>query len=151
LNTSRLLGVGILFSLILSARAGQAKGDLEKLQGTWKVLAANEAGKTLPPSRVKGSKLVVAGSTMKVHEQDKVREMTFILRPTQEPAEIDMTISPGKEKGGTAAGIYSLEGDLLKICFALPGKTRPTTFTPIPGSGEMLFVLKRMSSSAGEK
>jgi uncharacterized protein (TIGR03067 family) len=151
LNTCRLLGIGVLLSLALSAGAGQENRDLEKLQGTWKVLAANEAGKTLPPSRVKASRLVVTGNTMKVHEPEKVREMTFVLRPTKEPAEIDMAISQNKGKGDTAAGIYLLEGDLLKICFALPGKARPTNFTPAPGSGEMLFVLKRMPSKSGEK
>jgi len=120
-----------------------ARTDQQKLQGTWNVLAGNEGGKTLLPSRVKGAKMVVAGNTLKVFEQDKQRQMTFTLRPTQELRAIDMTITEGKRKGETSQGIYALDGDMLKICFALPGKVRPANFIPAQGSGEMLFVLKR--------
>jgi uncharacterized protein (TIGR03067 family) len=139
-----LLCAAVPLVLIAYATAEDAaRSDQQKLQGTWKVLAGNEGGKTLPPSRVKGTKMVVKANEIKVEEQDKQRVMTFTLDPAKEPRAIDLTIHEGKPKGEPCQGIYALEGDMLKICFALPGKIRPGNFTPVPGSGEMLFVLKR--------
>ena len=41
-------------------------------------------------------------------------------------------------------GIYELEGDTFKVCFAAPGKAdRPTEFKSAAGSGHRLLVLKR--------
>ena len=36
-----------------------------------------------------------------------------------------------------------LEGETLKLCYALPGRERPKTFTTAEGSGTHLFVLNR--------
>jgi uncharacterized protein (TIGR03067 family) len=137
-----LLSMVLGFSAVALA-GGDAAGERKKLQGTWKIVAGNEAGKTLPPARVKGTKMVVAGDNMAVYEQDTKRDMTFKLDPTKDPKTINMTITQGKGKGETSLGIYALEGDTLKIAFALPGKARPTNFTPQQGSSEMLFVMKR--------
>jgi uncharacterized protein (TIGR03067 family) len=137
------LCVSLALGVVEHALADDASKDQQQLQGTWKVLAGNEGGKTLPPPRAKGSKVVVSGNHITVYEEEKKREMTFKLDPTKEPRTIDLTLTEGKDKGETSPGIYALEGELLKIAFALPGKARPTTFTPKQGSQEMLFVLKR--------
>jgi uncharacterized protein (TIGR03067 family) len=118
--------------------------DQKGLQGTWKILAGNEGGKTLPPARVRGSKVIVTGNTMKVYEQDKQREMTFTLDATTEPKTIDMTTVDGKKQGPIARGVYALDGNTLKICFAAPGRPRPASLLPRQGSAEMLFVMKRV-------
>jgi uncharacterized protein (TIGR03067 family) len=126
---------------VIAGDAGQS--EQQKLQGTWRILAGNEGGRTLPPARVKGSKMVVAGNLMTVYEAEKKRGMTFKLDPTKDPRIVDLKLTEGPQKGETAQGIYALDGDTLKISFALPGKSRPTSFTPKPGSQEMLFVMKR--------
>ncbi len=40
-------------------------------------------------------------------------------------------------------GIYELEGDRYKVCFAPPGKARPDDFTSKPGTGYILQVWQR--------
>jgi uncharacterized protein (TIGR03067 family) len=145
MRASSLLCAAIALMLPNDAVAGDAaKADQRSLQGTWKVLAGNDSGKTLPPPRVKGAKMVVTGNAMKVYERDTQREMTFALEAAREPKTIDLTLSAGTDKGQLSRGIYALEGDTLKICFAPPGKARPVSFLPSQGSGEMLFVLKRV-------
>ncbi len=134
----------ILFlSALAAARAQNPGEDQQKLQGTWKILAGNESGKTMLPSRVKGSKMIVAGNKIKVQEQEKELTLTYTMDPAKHPRAIDLTMESGKRKGEMSRGIYTFEGGLLKICFAGPGKVRPSSFTPAPGSGERLFVLKR--------
>jgi hypothetical protein len=53
----------------------------------------------------------------------------------------------GKDGNGkplSMVGIYELDGDALKICFAKPGtKDRPTSFQAKPKSGESLIVYER--------
>ena len=137
-----LLSFAMALMLVVGAGAGDATtADQKSLQGTWKVLAGNEGGKTLPPPRVRGSKLVVNGNTMKVYEQEKQREMRFALDATKEPKTIDLAMADGK--GPICRGVYALDGNTLKICFSPPGKARPASLLPSVGSGEMLFVMKR--------
>jgi len=40
-------------------------------------------------------------------------------------------------------GIYELEGDGYRVCFALVGKPRPSEFTSKSGSGTILQVWER--------
>ena len=49
----------------------------------------------------------------------------------------------GPEKGKTYPGIVKVERDLQTVCFAPPGKQRPTAFESKPGSGNLLQVWKR--------
>jgi uncharacterized protein (TIGR03067 family) len=132
--------MGLLFGMAAGDPAGT---DLQTLQGTWIVLAGNEGGKTLPPPRVKGSKMLVKNNTMKVYEQEKELEMSFRLDAAKEPKAIDLTITGGKRKGEVSRGVYAIDGDMLKICFAPQGSPRPSNFLPRQGSTEMLFVLRR--------
>jgi uncharacterized protein (TIGR03067 family) len=64
----------------------------------------------------------------------------YVVRPTTNPAEIDIiTID------GTSLGIYRLRGDVLEICWACPGTERPTKFTDNePSSSLVLSTFKRV-------
>ena len=61
--------------------------------------------------------------------------------PTRPP--IDCTLSEGANKGKMQLGIYELDGDTVKFCFAAPGKDRPTDFTTKPGDTRVLSVWKK--------
>ncbi|WP_020469455.1 TIGR03067 domain-containing protein [Zavarzinella formosa] len=56
---------------------------------------------------------------------------------------VDLMPSDGTYKGKTLLGIYSLEGDTLKICFAEPGKDRPAKLESAEDSGVTLAVHKK--------
>jgi uncharacterized protein (TIGR03067 family) len=70
----------------------------------------------------------------------KAETMTFKLDPTQKPKTIDLTHA-GEKK---SRGIYRLEGDRLKICYAVNAKKRPAEFQTKVGAQQFLFVLKRV-------
>jgi uncharacterized protein (TIGR03067 family) len=121
-----------------------ANADREKLVGDWTVLSGQENGKALPAEKVKGKRVVITKDTITVHEENnQKRVMSYKLDATANPKQIDMTTTEGSDKGKTSHGIYALEGDSLKICFAQPGHERPKDFTTKEGSNDMMFVMKR--------
>ena len=61
---------------------------------------------------------------------------------------IDMLLTSGQARGRTVKGILDVDGDILRICYALPGTPRPTTFNSRPGSGNRLLVLRRVQTAA---
>ncbi len=67
--------------------------------------------------------------------------MTFKIDPAKKPKEIDITHPAVKD--GTVEGIYSLEGESLKMCYGKKDKDRPAKFSTKAGDRGVLFVLKR--------
>jgi uncharacterized protein (TIGR03067 family) len=73
----------------------------------------------------------------------KAKGGTFTLNPTATPKTIDMVPADGPNQGKMFRGIYQLEGDELKACFAFPGKERPKTFLTEANSGLVLEFWRR--------
>jgi uncharacterized protein (TIGR03067 family) len=64
--------------------------------------------------------------------------------PTQTPRTIDIEVMAGAHQGVVYLGIYELDGDRLRICFALPDQPlRPTDFSAAKGSRRALAVFAR--------
>jgi uncharacterized protein (TIGR03067 family) len=124
--------------------AANAGTEQDRLVGNWTTVSGQEDGKALPAEKVKGSRVVIAKDHMTVHEENnQKRVLTYKLNAGATPRQIDMTTTEGSDKGKTSLGIYSLQGETLKICFAQPGQDRPKDFTTKEGSKSMMFVLKR--------
>jgi len=116
--------------------------DLDKMQGTWNLVSAMEDGTALPEDEVKQTTIVVKGEIFRfpgLAEDATARAGTFKLDAAKNPKEMDTT-SDEKE---VSLGIYELEPDSYKVCFAPPGKPRPTNFSSQPGSGRILQVWER--------
>jgi uncharacterized protein (TIGR03067 family) len=122
----------------LIAGADAPKKDKDRLQGTWIASAAEDSGKKMPAKVLDKLKIVVEGNKMTFFPSE--RDLTFTLDPSQKPRQITLTESKGKP----LEGIYSLEGDTLKLCLpSMPGAKRPTNLATKVGDGFKLLVLKR--------
>lgn len=107
--------------------AADTKADLEAFQGKWVLKSSEKDGKTLPT----GSVRVVTGSNYVIEKDGKaVAKGTLKLDASTTPRAIDVT----REGGKAMLGIYSLDGDEQKICYAPEGKARPTEFTSKDGN-----------------
>jgi RNA polymerase sigma-70 factor (ECF subfamily) len=115
-----------------------AKTDLERLAGAWAAVSGEADGQQLPSEAVSSYRLVFDKDKVTVHVARDGKEGTFKLDPTATPKTMDLTLD-----GGTGLGIYSLEGDVLKICFTESGNARPTEFVTKEGSRQVLLTLRR--------
>jgi uncharacterized protein (TIGR03067 family) len=131
-----LLPAALAAGLLVAADAKDdaAKKDMDALQGKWQLVSLERDGKSVdvPKDAVR----VVKGDKYTINPRPGVTiEGTFKIDPTTKPKQVDATASAGPNKGKTMMGIYEIDGDTLKICYALPGKDRPTEFGSKEGSG----------------
>lgn len=149
LRRSLALGLVCLLAGGLSARADDAKKDQEKelkdLEGTWKVVSREVDGKKTTDEEVKKLSLNIGagGKAVLLSEGMAVAKADLTVYPAKKPKEIDLLIAEGENKGKTARGIYELGADKFRVCYAPPGKDRPTDFSSKPGSGNTLTSFKR--------
>jgi len=66
------------------------------------------------------------------------------LDPSKKPKTIDYLMTDGFTKGQRQLGIYEVEGDTFKSCFAKPGAERPADFSSRPGDGRTVSAWKRV-------
>jgi uncharacterized protein (TIGR03067 family) len=68
---------------------------------------------------------------------------TFKIDASKSPIALDMMPKGGNYDGKTLLGIVKVEGDVMTIAFAEPGKDRPAKFESAAGSGVVVAVCKR--------
>lgn len=146
MNSIALLALALLAAD--PARDDAAKADLNSLQGTWVLVSAVRDGKPSTEDDVKRTKIVFTGDRFQFpKEVDDATSQRGTIRvdPTKRPRQMDSTSPTGE----VSQGIYEISGDDYKVCFAPPGKPRPTGFASEPGSG-FLLQLWRRSKPASE-
>jgi uncharacterized protein (TIGR03067 family) len=138
------------------------KPDAELIQGDWEVVAVEAGGKATPAEKIKGQKLSIGADKVTFKQPQrgsgKERFVTFTLpykidaakQPKWFDTEAVEETRPSADDGGmeetighpARKGIYVLEGDTLRICWAISEK-RPTEFETTEGSKMQILVLKR--------
>ena len=123
-----------------------AKSDLEKLQGTWQMIAFEMDGRSIPPG---SASIVIKGNKFTSLSMGAQYEGTMVVDSTSKPKTFDVKFNKGPHKGETSLGIYELRGKTWKICIGLTGVKRPTKFAAEPGTGHALETLTRALAVAG--
>jgi len=136
-----------------------------KIHGTWVAVEYDQNGIKPPDAitakmkvAIKGDKLTIGprivaeykpvlSSDKKVEvvfsiDGNKSEEVTYKLEPDK--GRIDLIWKGARGETKTTKGVYLLEDDSLKICFALDGKNRPKKFPEAPTTGLVRMVLKRV-------
>jgi len=113
------------------------------LQGKWNVTAGEQGGERLGATDLKDATVTIDGNRLRVRKSGRDEEMTFTVKEGGNKGDIDFTITKGPDKGKTSKGIYSLEGETLRITIAAPGEERPKEFTTAKDTKQMGWTLKR--------
>jgi RNA polymerase sigma factor (sigma-70 family) len=134
------------------AAADKGKDDKEAIRGAWQVIGLETGGKDAPDNDetklIKSGKCVITADKMTSTVGPAEHVTSYKLDPTKKPKEIDVTPQDGpeNEKGKVIPAVYSLEGDVLKVCFPSPkNPTRPTEVATKEGGDAMLLILKRQA------
>ena len=136
------MAAGVPGALAAADDAAKVKAELKKFQGTWVDIYAEKAGKE--QEQVGDHQLKFDGETFSVADHGHVEEKgTFKLDPSKNPKEIDLRLRDRNDEERTALGIYTWDGENLKLCLGQPGTAaRPKDFTTTPEGG-FLVVVKR--------
>lgn len=138
----------LLLTLAVTASFGMARAgdngakEVKRLAGTWLGTAAEESGEKV--QRAGDLKVVFSNMELTFTDGKKtVMKGTFTVDTTGKPKAIDLKIASGQFEGQTVKGVYDLDGDVLKICFALPGLGRPKAVATTPGDGAVFLACQR--------
>jgi uncharacterized protein (TIGR03067 family) len=139
--------VSLTAVLILVGAGGAqdaAKKEMPQLEGEWSMVSGQANGQAMPLELAKtGKRHAKDGVTTIFMDGQVYLKAKFSIDPTKKPKAIDYAMTEGPTKGKTHLGIYELDGDTVKFCFAAPGGERPTDFTAREGSQRTLSVWKR--------
>ena len=138
-----LLSLGLLVGVFGFSAADDKK---DPTAGKWVVESVTRDGKA--SDALKGAVREHAGGkyTLTPAKDSKAQPTTgtYTLDTTKTPVAIDMMPKGGTYDGKTLLGIVKADGDTLTICFAEPGKDRPTKFESAAGSGLVLVTQKKV-------
>lgn len=123
--------------------ADDPKDELKKLEGNWTMVSGEKDGKNVAEQTIKTAKIVFNGDQHDVKVGDDIFKGTHKIDLSKKPKAIDATDTEGPFKGKTVYGIYELDGDTFKVCFAKPGEDRPKEFSSKSGTGHILHVWKK--------
>lgn len=151
----RIFLAAILFSISALALADDAKKQaitraMETFTGTWEIAAVKPEGATKDARRLVFNK---DGTYAAVNKGGKeLWAGTFEIDPTATPKVWDHRSNDAKKTGTDVLGIYTLEGDDLKVSCVVgnwkgkewTGKARPKGFDP--KDADVVIELKRVKS-----
>jgi uncharacterized protein (TIGR03067 family) len=98
-----------------------AQAELKNLQGTWRVVRAENKGEDVL-AKLGYEQFTVEGNTMRMVRNGEERKSTFEIDPSHDPKWITFTTPAGKQ----IPGIYELKGDSWKTLSS--GRGRPANF-----------------------
>ena len=125
-----------------------AKKDLEKMQGTWKVEKVVVDGKEKSAEERAKISVSIEKNVYTIQDGDHTFVAEFTIDPSTKPAEFNVlpkiqATTKDPNAGKTRRGIYELSGDTLTICWAREGGERPKTFESKSETKTVLFELKK--------
>jgi len=135
--------VALMIAVVVSpiARGDATPDDWKILAGTWKVDGATLNGDDATAA-LKAAVLTI--------EQGKYKLLlgntdsgTLTIDPDKKPRSMTITGTEGPNKGKTFPAIYEIDGDSLKICYALNGKEAPKEFKSTAENKTLLVTYKR--------
>jgi uncharacterized protein (TIGR03067 family) len=121
------------------------KKELARFQGTWQLEHLEENGKKSSGAALKGRSLFFGRDTFLFRLENNLIQLGMLkIDPTKSPKTFNAVVMRGPQKGDALLGIYTLEGDTLKVCLSLDGDERPKEFSAPEKSGRALMTCKRI-------
>jgi uncharacterized protein (TIGR03067 family) len=116
---------------------------MSELDGIWMCESATVNGRKLDDATAKSLKLTLDGEQYKTERGDQiVFDSSYSVDTSVNPPHINM-LGIGELAGKIGKGIYQIAQDRLTLCYTMPEKDRPTSFSSEEGSEAYLMVWRR--------
>jgi uncharacterized protein (TIGR03067 family) len=123
--------------------AADPPADAKAIQGTWSPIKAELGGQPQPDAILKTISLKLTDGKYEVFVGNAPDNGTYTVDSSTTPKSITVTGTDGPNRGRTFPSIYELDGDMLRICYDLSGKKRPTEFKSLPDTKLYLVTYAR--------
>ena len=121
--------------------------ELAKLEGEWAMIYGGRDGAMFPEGLIESGKRSQVADLVTVSIGGQaILKATISVDASTKPNSTNYSIISGPNKGKQQHGIYEINGNMLRVCFANPGKDRPTQFTTMEGDERTFTVWKRVMS-----
>jgi uncharacterized protein (TIGR03067 family) len=124
------------------AKEAAIRKEKKNLIGTWKAVSCEAGGEKVPEKILKGEVVrwrITENSVEWTVEKEQMGKDKYSLDPTTKPKRIDLMDKEGRH----TPGIYSLDGDTLKVCLNEASKERPKEFASKLNTHLSVWVFKR--------
>src|SRR5262249_25613674 len=133
---NRRFGLMILLAVVPVVAGDDKPAVTPTIRGKWEVSAATFNGTAF--AHQKGRILEFDEHVVATYDGELPGRVTpYSADLTTDPKRIDLNTEAGENK---ALGIYALDKDELRICYAEPGAGRPAKFESKPGDRVFLLV-----------
>lgn len=146
-------------SLALAAFASTSSAEEKaasdsRLLGVFKIVGGEKSGEKIPGEQLQDVTVRIAENALTTFDRDKkqIYAATYKLDKSQKPWKIALTatLAPEANTGqvgeknadAKSEGLISVEGDTVKLIYALPGGDAPKDFKT--AAEQQLFILKRI-------
>jgi len=120
--------------------------ELARLQGVWQPIRLERKGEFVEDAFRPAARIVIHKSTLLLQVDHRtLLELHFRIDTGRSPKVIDLTCCAEETRGQVLRGIYSLNGDLLTLCWPLAADAdRPRILLDAPDKDHATFTLRRM-------
>jgi uncharacterized protein (TIGR03067 family) len=133
----------MILTTALRTFAAEPLADTKAVQGSWKPVKAELAGKPMPEAVIKTISLKLDSGKYEVFVGEHPDRGTYTVDSSSKPKSMTVTGTEGPNQGKTFPAIYELNGDTLRICYDLSGAKRPTEFKTVVGTKLYLVTYQR--------
>lgn len=132
----------LLVFLAPDAPDATARKDIERLDGVWKITAAEYKGKKLDKAPIEQVVFAAGKAGEEAARMKGAGVFKYRIDAGKSPKTIEATaVREGKRE--TIVGIYEIGEDTLRLCLAPDGAKRPDGFKTGPGDEAFVLELKR--------
>jgi uncharacterized protein (TIGR03067 family) len=123
----------------LRLKQSTTASDLDRIQGEWKVKQLVIDGQPVDDATLADAKLKIKGDAFKLDAAGQNESGTLQFDAQASPKTLEVSL----QSGDTIPAIYELNGNTLKICYAVNSAARPKEFKSTGGSDHVFVEYQR--------
>ena len=111
------------------------KRNLDRWQGTFKLVAAYNEGEAMSADEMAKRKLTVKGDEYHFQNGSFSEHGKYKFDVSVRPKQVDIIVGDGKDKGKVYKAVFDATDQGVMICFEKANTKRPTGFVALKGTG----------------